>query len=117
MTEDLMAWLGPAAAGMTPDQIGTVREIARLIDARWPDQDDAPSREAALSGAVQIILGDTTAADLARDLAAARLAETAACAAALGGAAALARTGTAKATAARTAGVDRMSLLKILGER
>ncbi len=117
MTDDLMAWLGPAADEMTPDQLATVREAADLIAARWPDPDEADLREAALSGAVQAVLGDTSPGTFRATLAEARLAEARAFAAALGGAVALVRAGGAKATVARDCGVDRMSLLKALGER
>lgn len=114
---DLMAWLGPAADDLTAEQIERVAAEAREIDERYPDPDQQHERDAALSAVVQHLLGETTAEDADRALIAARRAEREAYAAALQVAVMLVRDGAPKATAARRAGVDRMSLLKALGER
>jgi hypothetical protein len=113
----LLAWLGPAADDLTAEQIEQVADAAREIDERYPDPDEQDQRDAALSAAVQYLLGETTAEDANRALITARLAEARAYAAALQVAVMHHRAGTPKATAAREAGVDRMSLLKALGER
>jgi molecular chaperone GrpE (heat shock protein) len=112
----LLAWLGPAATDLTAEQIERVAAESREIDARYP-QDQQHERDAALSAVVQHLLGETTAEDADRALIAARRAEREAYAAALQVAVMLVRDGERKATAARRAGVDRMSLLKALGER
>ena len=117
MTDDLMAWLGPAADEMTPEQLERVADASRDIDERYPDPDDQNEREAALSATVQYILGDTTAEDANRALIDARLREREAYVAALQVAVMMVRSGTPKATAAKSAGIDRMGLLKALGER
>ena len=80
-------------------------------------------RDAALSAVVQHLLGETTPEEAARTLIDARAAERRAYAAALQHAVMVvgdnvqAGRPPQKATAARLAGVDRMSLLKALGER
>lgn len=117
MTDALMTWLGPAADELTPEQIERVADEARRIDERYPDPDEQPERDAALSAVVQYLLGETTPEDANRALIAARRAEREAYVAAEQIAVMLVRDGTAKAAAARRAGIDRMSLLKALGER
>lgn len=117
MTDDLMAWLGPAADDLTAEQTERVRAEAEQIRDRYPDPDEQPERDAALSAVVQYLLGETTPEDANRALIAARQAERAAYVAAEQVAVMMVRDGQPKATAARQAGIDRMSLLKALGER
>jgi hypothetical protein len=120
---ELTAWLGPAVNTMTPEQIDRLAAEARTIAERYLDPDEQPEREAALSAAAQHLLGDITPDEAARALIEARLAESRAYAAALQIAVMLVgdnvRQGRRpqKATAARRAGIDRMGLLKALGER
>jgi len=116
-TDDLMAWLGPAADDLTPEQIERVRSEAAAIRRRYPDPDEQPERDAALSAVVQYLLGEIMAEDAARALATARQREREAYVAAEQMAVMLVADGVPKATAARRAGIDRMSLLKALGER
>lgn len=116
-SDDLMAWLGPAAADLTPEQVERVAAEVRRLAERYPDPDEQPEREAALSATVQYLLSDTTAEDANRALIAARLREREAYVAAEQVAVMLVADGTPKATAARLVGIDRMSLLKALGER
>ena len=117
ISDDLMAWLGPAAEDLTAEQIEQVAVAARDIAERYPDPDDSHLRDAALSATVQYLLGDITAEDADRALIEARQREQEAYAAALQVAVMLRGDGEQKATAARRAGVARMSLLKALGER
>ena len=115
---ELMAWLGPAAEELTAEQIGQVAEASRDIDARYPDPDEQPERDAALSATVQYLLGEIQPEDADRALIEARRREREAYVAALQVAVVAHRVGgVPKATAARRAGVDRMALLKALGER
>jgi len=122
-SDDLMEWLGPAREDLTAEQIDRVRAEARRIDERYPDADEQGERDAALSAVVQHLLGETTPEEAARTLIDARAAERRAYAAALQHAVMVvgdnvqAGRPPQKATAARLAGVDRMSLLKALGER
>lgn len=111
---ELTAWLGPAAAELTPEQITRIGQVARDLAERFPDEGD---RETALSTAVQYLLGDTTADEIGRRLLDARLAARAAYVAAEQYAVMLVDDGAPKAVAARAVGIDRMSLLKALGER
>lgn len=117
MTDDLMAWLGPAADDLTPEQVERVSAESRDIAVRYPDRDEQQERDAALSAVVRYLLGEATPEDAAHALATARQAQRLAFVAALAIAVALVRDGEPKAAAARRAGVDRMSLLKALGER
>lgn len=116
-TDDLMAWLGPAADEMTPEQIERVADAARRIEAFYPDPDQQDVREAALSAVVQHLLGEITPEAASRTLTAAALAEARARAAAVWLGVMLVDDGSPKATSARAVGVDRMTLLEALGER
>jgi DNA-binding phage protein len=117
-TDDLMAWLGPAGSELTPEQMELVADAARDINTRYPDPDEQPDREAALSATVQYLLGETSPEEAARELAQARQREHEAFVTALQVAVMAHRVGgIRKATAARTSGIDRMGLLKALGER
>lgn len=117
MTDDLMAWLGPAADELTPEQIERVADAARDIEQRYPDPDEQRERETALNATVQYLLGEVTAEEANRALVEARLRERDAYVTALQVAVLRHRDGTPKATAARESGIDRMGLLKALGER
>lgn len=113
-----MVWLGPAAEQLTAEQIEIVREAAADVQQRYPDVDEQPERDAALSATVQLLLGDTSAHDASRTLIAARAEERRAYVHAEQVGVLLHRTqGVPKATAAEAVGISRMSLLKALGER
>lgn len=115
---ELTAWLGPAATELTPEQTEHVADAARLIHEHYPDSDQSNERDAALSAVVQHLLGETTPEEIRSALSAAIMAQAVARAAAIGMAVAMVRAdGTPKAVAARLAGVDRMALLEVLGER
>jgi hypothetical protein len=116
-SDDLTAWLGPAADDLTTEQIERVAEAARDLGRRYPDPDERPERDAALSATVQYLLGETAPEEANRALIDARLAEQAAYVSALQIAVLLVADGVPKKTAAERVGVDRMSLLKALGER
>lgn len=117
MTDDLMAWLGPAATELSPEQAERVAVEAHDIEQRYPDPDEQAERDAALSATVQYLLGETAAADVSRALIEARRREREAYVAALQTAVMLVRDGGQKKGSAAACGVDRMSLLKALGER
>lgn len=117
MTPELMAWLGPAADELTAEQIERVATEARRIAERYPDPDEQDEYNAALSATVQYLLGETTPEDANRALIDARRREREAFVAAEQIAVMLVGDGAQKATAARQVGIDRMSLLKALGER
>jgi hypothetical protein len=118
MHEDLITWLGPAAEQLTAEQLEIVADAARDINQRYPDPDEQPERDAALSATVQLLLGETSAHDAARTLIAARAEERRAYVHAEQVAVMLHRHGgMPKAPAAEAVGISRMSLLKALGER
>jgi hypothetical protein len=117
VSEDLMTWLGPAADDLTAEQIERVADEARRVDRRYPDPDEQPDREAALSAVVQYLRGETSPEDANRALIEARRRAHEAYVTAEQIAVMLVGDGTPKAVAARQAGIDRMSLLKALGER
>ncbi|MER6757621.1 hypothetical protein ABT235_25945 [Micromonospora echinofusca] len=116
---ELMAWLGPAASDLSAEQIERFAEEARIIAERYPDPDEQSERDAAMSAAVQYILGETTPEDAHRALVDARRREREAFAASAQIATMLVADagGKGKSQAARAVGIDRMSLLKALGER
>ena len=55
---ELEAWLGPALADLTPEQIDRLHREAEAIAAYYPDDQDL--QEAALTAATQYLLGDLT---------------------------------------------------------
>ncbi len=118
MNEGLKAWLGPAYGELTSDQLDRVTRESRSIDERYPDPDDADQREAALSAAVQYLLGETTTDQAGSELRAARAVLRRAMAASKQIAAMAATDRTlSEVQAAEQAGIDRMTLLKYLGKR
>lgn len=116
---ELEAWLGPALPELTAQQLDRLTAEADRIGHRYPHEDDADMAGAALSAAVQYLLGETTPGDVQRALTETRLAEARAFAAAIqiGTMLVADSGGRGKSDAARRVGVDRMSLLKGLGER
>lgn len=117
ITDGMLTWLGPAADEMTPAQIDRFAAEWQRVDERYTDPDEQAERDAALSAAVQYLLGETTPEDADRALITARRREREAYVAALQIAVMLVDDGVPKATAARRAGIDRMRLLMALGER
>ena len=117
-TDDLTAWLGPAATDLTADQRARFDTEAERITARYPDPDEQDQRDAALSATVQYLLGETAVADAGRELTAARLASARALAAAEQLAGMAATDGSmSEVAAADAACIDRMTLRrKVLGK-
>lgn len=105
-------WLGPAADTITDEQVGQIAAASAAIDVRWPDPDDADSREIALSAAAQVILGDDTLEKISADWHAAKRVEREAMDALTG---ALIATPGSELTLAGRAGVARMTVRKALG--
>lgn len=114
---EIDAWLGTARADLTDHQYQTLVAETAVIEARYPDPDDQDERDAALSATVQHMLGETTTLAAGAVLLAARADAARALSAARQVARLAALDGTPKARAAREAGIDRMTLLKDLGER
>jgi hypothetical protein len=114
---ELEAWLGPALPDLTDDQMDRLTVEADRITACYPDPDEQPERDAALSAATQYLLGETTIDDAGRALTAARLELERAMAAAKQLAAMASADGMPDTQAAQRACIDRMTLLKVLGKR
>lgn len=114
---ELDAWLGDARRDLTDEQYARLVDEAQEIARRYPDRDDRDDAVAALTGALQYLLGETTPTAAGTALVTARLAASQALATARQVARMAARDGAPKATTARAAGIDRMTLLKDLGER
>jgi hypothetical protein len=114
---DLIAWLGPAADDLTPDQIDRLHREAQRIYSRYPDPDDQELRDAALSAAVQWLLGDITLERAREELVSARIAAARASAAAQQVAVMAHGDGMPESRAAAAAGIDRMTLRRALGKR
>jgi hypothetical protein len=116
--DDLRPWLGPAWGDLTPDQRDRLAVESDRIAARYPDPDDQDERDAALSIAVQYLLGETTVGDAGRALINARRELARAMAASKQIAAMAALDGSlSEVKAAEQAAIDRMTLLKVLGKR
>lgn len=113
---DLTAWLGPAADELDEEQTARVYEIASWADEQWPGEDDQPERDAALSAAVQYLLGETTPEQAGHDLVAARHAERVASIAAQTFARMVCEDGWAETRAADVLAVDRMTVRRARGK-
>ncbi len=115
--DNLRPWLGPAWNDLTPDQRDRLAAESDRIDARYPEPDDEPSRQDALSAAVQYLLGETTIDEAGAAYAAARREAARLLVPARQIAAMASADGMPDLQAARRSGVDRMTLLKDLGKR
>lgn len=113
----LRVWLSPALPELTAEQLDRLADEDERIDARYPDPDEADLREAALSAAVQYLLGETTVDDAGRRLGHARWEAAMAVAVSQQLAAMAVADGTSEVKAAAAAGIDRMTLRKTLGKR
>ena len=109
---ELEAWLGPALAEMTPDQVDAMARYAAAIEDRYAD--DA-LRSVAAGGALQIVLSDSTLEQLGEALARARQEEREAMAMLTGALIASADTDS-ESSLARRAGVTRVTVRKALGK-
>ena len=109
---ELEAWLGPALADMTPDQVDAMARYADAIKDRY---DDEALRGLAAGGALLVTLADSTLEQLGRALASARREEREAMAALTGALIASADTDS-ESSLARRAGVTRVTVRKALGK-
>lgn len=111
---ELDAWLGDDH-GLTEEQVDELLAAADDIAARYPDPDDQAERDAALTAAYRVLAeGDTIVDELARTVAAGKLATVGLRQAAL----TLIPAGLeSEANFARRVGVDRMTVRKWLGKR
>ncbi|MFJ4738687.1 hypothetical protein [Streptomyces sp. NPDC088775] len=114
---ELEAWLGNDHS-LDADQIGELLTTAEEIADRYPDPDDQPERDAALSTAYQLMATDQDVVEgLARERDAAKAAEVRALAGLHQAAITLIGRGDATESGfARQAGVDRMTVRKWLGK-
>jgi hypothetical protein len=123
MRTDLTDWLGSAADALSTEQLERFYAEADDIAQRYPDEDEQQERDAAMSAVVQYLLGEVTPQQAANELIDARRRERAAVVSAVQMAVMqvrdreLAGQRPDKAGAARAVGIDRMTLLKALGER
>lgn len=121
-TNELTAWLGPAADDLTDDQMDRLEDASRAIERRYPVPVDgeladvAQERDAALSAALQVILGEVTVEDAAEAYCRAQLAAQSAHAGQTGAIIAAAQT-TRKADLARRTGLSRVSINKALTQQ
>ena len=109
---ELEAWLGPALAGMTPDQVDAMARYADAIKDRYNDE---ALRGLAAGGALLVTLADSTLEQLGRALARARQEEREAMAMLTGAIIASAETDS-ESSLARRAGVTRVTVRKALGK-
>ncbi|MEU8469539.1 hypothetical protein AB0F30_16720 [Streptomyces sp. NPDC029006] len=115
---ELEAWLGDDH-GLEGDQVAELLRLADEINGRYPDPDDQPERDAALSTAYQLMLGqDEVIDELAQKRSNAKAAESQALAGLRQAALMLipneSRT---ESGFARQVGVDRMAVRNWLGKR
>ena len=110
---ELEAWLGPALEDLSPEQVDRLHREAQNIAARYPDPDDADDREAALTAAVQYLLGDLTLEEAGKRRRETRAAERHARVQAIQLAVMAEADGMPTAAAARAAGIDRQVLIRL----
>lgn len=115
--DELEAWLGPAVADLDDEQIQQIQSEADRIDERYDEPDEMEERDAALSAAVQYILGEIDLEQAGMALLRARVAESKAYAAAVQVGVMAVEAGMPEAEVARKLGVDRMTVRKWLGKR
>lgn len=115
---ELEAWLGDNH-GLTDTQVTELLAIANVIEARYPGEDDADERAAALTTAYRLMVEDSADVvdELAQQLITARNAEVEALAALQHAAVTLIPNGYTENAFANAAGVDRMTVRKWLGKR
>ena len=113
---ELDAWLGDARDTMTDEQVASFARLVDRIGDRWHDDDDVAERTEAMRGALQIILGDATLAEVGRDLRRVRVAEREAAARLTGALLAGAAAGIAETVMAEESGVSRPTVRKALGK-
>ena len=112
---ELEAWLGPALEELSPEQVDRLHQEADDIAAYYPDDQDL--QEAALSAAVQYLLGDLTPEQAAEQLRAARISAARASAAAQQVGVLLVRQGETEVAAARRCGITRDTLRVRMGKK
>lgn len=115
---DWTAWLGPAADEMSPEQRRRFEDEAALIVERYRDDPDlAQEADAALSALVAYLMGEVGVDRAGAERARTRDAERMASIAAQQVARLAVLDGMPEAEAARRAGLDRMTVRKVLGKR
>ncbi len=115
-TDEIPAWLDLATEEMTPDQIDRFARIWDEVGERYPDEDDIDRRAAALSAAVQYLLGEITIDAAGLDREESRGVALGASAAAQQVALMAVEDGMPEAEAARRARIDRRWLRRIQGK-
>src|SRR5690606_1438439 len=112
---ELEAWLGPALDDLTTEQVDRLHREAQAIEARYPSPDDTDDREAALTAAVQYMLGELTVEEAGRRRRETKAAERHARVQAIQVALMSAEDGMPTAAAAREVGLDRQVLIRRAG--
>jgi hypothetical protein len=113
---ELEAWLGAALDDMTTEQVDTMHAAVEEIHERWSDVDDDAERQAASVAALQHIIGEVSLAERGENLRRARDAEREAVIASRQAALMAVRDGMSESQAARDAGLDRMTVRRMLGK-
>jgi hypothetical protein len=113
---ELEAWLGPALEDMTGEQVDTLHAVVEEIHERWPDRDEGPERDAASVAALQHMLGEVSLRERGELLGRAREAEREAVVSSRQAALMAVRDGVSESQAAREAGLDRMTVRRMLGK-
>lgn len=113
---EIAAWLGPALADLSDEQVDQIADAFETIQARYEGKDADDDAEAARSGAAQVIIGDDDLETIAAAYLAARRLERERMAALTGAIAATAAQGESEVRIADMAGVTRMTVRKALGK-
>lgn len=112
---ELEAWLGPALDDLTSEQIDRLAAEANRLSERY-DDDHLNEWNAAMSAAVQYVLGETTVEDAGHRLTAARRTEAETYAASQQVAVMAVTDGMSEEKAAQAAGISRMIVRRALGK-
>lgn len=116
LTDEMTAWLGPAADELTEDQLARFARVWDQAETDYPGDDGVDDRTTVLSAAVQYLLGETTIEEAGRRRAASRAAARRASIAAQQIALMAIEDDMSESEAARWSTVSRMWLRKRLGK-
>ena len=114
--EELEVWLGTMLSRLDAHQVARLYAEAQDIERRWPGEEYAPEREAAVIATAKWLLGETTAQQAGAALIGAWVSASLALAAARQTARMAVIDGAAEDAVCRDAGVDPITVRKDLGQ-
>ena len=115
--DTLESRFGPALYDLSLEQLATLFEVVAEIHERWCDKDESAERDAATTAAFEHLRGEVALRERGHTQRRARVAERLAVIASQQAALMSVRAGQSESTAAQDAGLDRLTLRRMLGKR